>query len=189
MLPDDPAYLPDLEAYAGLDVDLSALEISSDAISRRSSLPSQRSVQSSRSSLFEAEGALPGLVVPTSDTGIMSDVRGFALPGDDGALVQPSDRIAAGLFEGPEEGFLRDVDFEFDAEGNVIELDAAERARRQSAAVVGVSRLSRDSGVSSRVRREHDEGMEAMAQLAVSTVRFTLILQVCSRLSARTSRR
>ena len=167
MLQDDPAFNPEL-AFRALDIDLSALELSSDATSHGSSFTSQRSLVSSQSSHGDFQGPHLGLVIPTSDTGGEVDVGGFVLPGDEGDLLQRGSRLGGQIFEGEEEGFLPDVDFEFDEEGNVVELNTGDRAQRQSVTSVGVSRLSRDSAASGRVRREHEEGLQAMAQLGVS---------------------
>ncbi len=160
MLQDDPAFLPELA--------FRALDLSSDATSLGSSMMSQRSLLSSQSSHGEAEGPHFGLVIPTSDTGGAAEIGGFAIAGDDDDLAQRGSRIGAPMFEGEDEGFIPDVDFEFDAEGNVVELNAEDRALRQFATGVGGSRLSRDSAASGRVRREHEEGLQAMAQLEVS---------------------
>lgn len=167
MLQDDPAFLPEL-AFRALDIDLSALDLSSDAVSHDSSLMSRRSLLSSQSSHGELEGPHLGLVIPTSDTGGAADFGGFAIPSDNDDPAQRGSRLGGPIFGGDEEGFLPDVDFEFDAEGNVVELNAEDRAQRQSATGVGGSRLSKDSAASARVRREHEEGLQAMAQLGVS---------------------
>ncbi|KAI9873277.1 MAG: hypothetical protein M1830_000588, partial [Pleopsidium flavum] len=164
ILQDDPAFLPDL-AFGGFDIDLSALDLSSDATSRRSSILSQRSQQSSQSSHHEREASHLGLVLPPSETEATADVGGFVVAGEDGSSVQRGSRLGSPLLEGGEEGFLPDADFEFDAEGNVIELTADERAQRRSGAGAGGSRLSRDSAASVRVRREHEEGLQAFARL------------------------
>lgn len=167
MLQDDPAFLPEL-AFRALDIDLSALDLSSDATSHRSSLMSQRSLTSSQSSHQEPEGPHLDLIIPTSDTGGAADVGGFVIPGDNDDLAQRGSRLGAPSFEGEEEGIFQDVDFEFDAEGNVVELSADDRAQRRSVVGMGGSRLSRDSAASGRVRREHEEGLQAMARLGVS---------------------
>jgi len=166
ILQDDPAFLPDL-AFRGFDIDLSALDLSSDATSHRSSILSQRSQQSSRSSHHERDASPLGLVIPTSETGATADIGGFVIPGADGGSAQRGNRLRGPILEGDEEGFFPDVDFELDAEGNVIEFSAEEKAQRRSAAGAGGSRLSRDSAASGRVRREHEEGLQAFAQLEV----------------------
>ena len=169
MLEDDPAFLPEL-AFRALDIDLSALDLSSDATSHDSSSMSQRSILSSQSSHEGPEGPHLGLEIPTSDTGGgTADAGGFVVLGDDGDSAQRGSRLGGPAPADDEEGLLPDVDFEFDAEGNVVELNVEDRAQRQSVLGVGVegSRLSRDSGASGRVRREHAEGLRAMAQLGV----------------------
>ncbi len=176
MLQDDPAFLPDL-AFPDLDTDLSALDLSTNGTSHGTSNLSQRSLQSSQSSHPGQESGLPGLVIPTSDTG--ADIGGFVIPGDDDSSPLPGSRMGGAQLGGDEDGLLPDVDFEFDADGNLIELNAEERARRQSAANVGGSRISRDSATTGRVRQEHEEGLQAMARLGVSAV-FCTDIQKCA---------
>lgn len=156
---DDPAFLPDY-FLPGLDIDLSALDLSTDESSRRSSILSPYSQQSSRSSDKDGDKSLLGLIIPTSDTGAAGDIGGFALPDDDGGSAQRGSRIGA-LLEEEEGGIFPDVDFAFDEEGNVIEYGAGGRLHRAVPVGPSAARLRSGSVGSARVRREHEEGFRA----------------------------
>lgn len=173
ILQDDPAFLPDY-FLPGLDIDLSALDLSTDDSSRRSSILSPYSQQSSRSSDKGGDKSLLGLIIPTSDTGDAADIGGFALPDDDGGSAQRGSRIGA-LLEEEEGGIFPDVDFAFDEEGNVIEYGAGGRLHRAVPVGPSATRLRSDSVGSARVRREHEEGFQA-GQVEVC---FLLRILVC----------
>ena len=151
---DDPAFVPDF-ALPGLDIDLSALDISSGS-SRRSSILSHRSQRSSLSSQPDADEAVGGLIIPSSDSRGVGDLGGFILPSDNMSSAQRSARIG-GLLEDEDEGFNLDPGFTIDADGNLIEGNTPDLA---AAPPVGV-RLGSDSAASVRVRQELLEGLEA----------------------------
>ena len=158
ILQDDPAFLPDY-LLPGLDIDLSALDLSTDESSRRSSILSPHSQQSSRSSK-DGDESLLGLLIPTSDTRGTGDIGGFALPGDDGGSAHRGSRIGA-LLEEEEGDFFPDVDFVFDDEGNVVEYGPEARAQRPITGGPSGARLGSDFAASARVIREHEEGFQA----------------------------
>lgn len=162
VLEDDPAFLPD---FPGLDIDLSALDISTDGSSRRSSILSPHSLRSSLSSNADGDGSMLGLIIPTSDTGGAGDFGGFDLPGDDRASVRPSSRLRS-LLEDEEEGFNLDPGFTIDADGNVV-LTGQDQPQPTPTAV-GV-RIGSESAASARVRQEFEEGRQA-AELDVGGV-------------------
>ena len=151
---DDPAFVPDF-ALPGLDIDLSALDISSGS-SRRSSILSHQSQRSSLSSQPDADEAVGVLIIPSSDSGGARDLGGFILPSDNPSSAQRSARIG-GLLEDEDEGFNLDPGFTIDADGNLIEGNTPDLA---AAPPVGV-RLGSDSAASVRVRQELLEGLEA----------------------------
>ena len=155
MLEDDPAFLPD---FPGLDIDLSALDISTDGSSRRSSLLSPHSLRSSLSSNQDSDESLLGLIIPTSDTGGAGDFGGFDLPGDDRASARPSSRLR-GLLEDEEEGFNLDPGFTIDVDGTVV-LTGQDQPQATSAAAE--MRIGSESAVSARVRQELEEGRQAL---------------------------
>lgn len=152
VLEDDPAFLPD---FPGLDIDLSALDISTDGSSCRSSILSPHSLRSSLSSNAGGDGSMLGLIIPTSDTGGAGDIGGFDLPGDDHASVRPSSRLRS-LLEDEEEGFNLDPGFTIDTDGNVVLT-----GQDQPPAAVGV-RIGSESAASARVRQEFEEGRQAV---------------------------
>ena len=164
--------MPDL-ALPGLDIPLSALDISSDS-SRRSSILFPRSQRSSLSSQPDADNAVRGLIIPSSDSGGAGDLGGFILPSDNPSSAQRSARIG-GLLEDEDEGFNLDPGFTIDADGNLIEENTQDLAAAPS---VGV-RLGSDSAASGRVRQELLEGLEA-GQYQVTSRLLSYILNLSS---------
>ena len=170
MLADDPAFLPDLP---GLDIDLSALDISSDGSSRYSSILSPHSLHSSLSSHQAQEESTISLIIPSS--GGAGDFGGFDVPSDHQASARPSSRLR-NLLEDEEEGLTLDPGFTIDADGNVI---VTGQDQPQVTAAAAGARIGSESAVSARVRQELEEGRQA-AQLdvssALSTFHSTLIM-------------
>ena len=163
---DDPAFLPEL-ALPGLDIDLSALDISMDDSSRRSSLLSPPSQLSSVSSTHESDESMPGIIIPSSGTGGGGSIGGFILPGDDRSSAQRTSRMRSILGE-EDEGFDLDPGFTFDEQGDIVFNDAGALVQAESATRPGPIRLGSDSAMSARVRQEIEEGMQA-GQFDVST--------------------
>lgn len=154
MIQDDPAFLPYL-ALPGLDIDLSALDISTDDSSRRSSILSPHSQRSSLSSHAEADESMLGLIIPSSYSGDAGDFGGFMLPGENVSSAQRSARIGR-LLDDEDEGFNIDPGFTIDADGNLIE----ERTAGPVVAPVSGVRLGSDSAASGRVRQELLAGVQ-----------------------------
>ena len=163
---DDPAFLPEL-ALPGLDIDLSALDISTDDSSRRSSLLFPPSQLSSVSSTHESDESMPRLIIPSSGTGGGGSIGGFILPGDDRNSAQRTSRLRSILGE-EDEGFDLDPGFTFDEQGDIVFNDAGAPVQVESATRPGPIRLGSDSAMSARVRQEIEEGMQA-GQFDVST--------------------
>ncbi|KAI9670917.1 MAG: hypothetical protein M1817_003802 [Caeruleum heppii] len=161
VLPDDPAFLPDIP-WPTIDLDFSTLDLSS-ASSHQSSDLSPYSRRSSQTSGRIDDVSQLGLVIPTSETGV-GDIDRLILPGEDFGRVRRESRldIDGPVVEDEGDGYLPDVDFEFDAEGNVRDIGTDERADDRAAPdILTTTRFSRDSGASGRVRREHAEGLRA----------------------------
>ena len=165
VLQDDPAFFPDF-ILPSLDTDLFALGSSTEGSSKRASILSAQSHQSSQSSIREGEQSLLGLVIPTSETGIAGDLGGFVLPESERGSFQRTTRPGDTTLE-EEEGFFPDVDFEFDAEGNLIDRAAEQRVPRTEARP-DIPRLASDSAASARVRQEHEEALQAGQQTVCS---------------------
>lgn len=92
--------------------------------------------------------------------GSVGELGGFALP-------PPWDDRQAREQEEAEEGFLPDIDFGFDAEGNIRSVGAD--VMDYAAADLGRVRLDSDYyAASERVRREHDEGLRARRHVCLS---------------------
>lgn len=113
----------------GLNVDLSALEISGDPQTphKRTSLLSSSQLQLSNKSGQLLSGEMLRLNLSSSDVG----GGGFAFPSQmSSARKEPE--IELPVFQGGEEaGVLLQPDFEFDEEGNIVELPAT-RARQDT---------------------------------------------------------
>ena len=125
MLQDDPSFLPDMFPVM-MDFDLSILESSTRGSSSQSSIMSQHSLSSSRSSAAAGFGSPLGLVIPTSESGHAGVPSDFGMPEMESGLTHRGAHHAVTLTE--DDGFLPDIDFAFDIEGNLIE-------RRQPAAM------------------------------------------------------
>ena len=151
MIQDDPAFLPDL-ALPGLDIDLSALDISTDESSRRSSIMSPHSQRSSLSSGHGPDDSMLGLIIPSSATGGAGDIGGFQLHSGNFSSARGSMRLG-GLDE--DDIFNFEPGFAIDGDGNIIEdLLPSERAQP------GSLRLGSDSAASARVREGLIEGLQ-----------------------------
>lgn len=157
MIQDDPAFLPDF-AVPRLEIDLSALDISTDESSRLSSILSPHSQRSSLSSHPDADESMLGLIIPSSASRGAGDLDGFILPGNN--MSSAPRNASLGRFledEDEDEGFNLDPGFSIDADGNLIE----ERTPGPGAAPTGGVRLGSDSATSGRVRQELLEGLQA----------------------------
>ena len=164
VLQDDPAFLPDFDPL-DLDLDLSLFEASTQGSSQRSSIMSRHSHQSSRSSNADAEPAVVGLVIPSSSSGNAGGIGGFALP--------ESERSRGAVISNEDEGFFPDVDFNFDAEGNYIELGEVQPTPVGEPDTIR-GRIRSDTETSALVRQEHQEGLIA-GRLDVSKVYMILV--------------
>lgn len=165
-LPDDPAFMPELD----LNFDFSAFNLPME-ISGRSSLMSPPSLVSSRSSQQAAEEAEePTLELPSGDTSFGAKAGGFDLGLMAG--VRSVGRSAS-MVHGPsvfeEETGILDVDWEFDEHGNMIETAQAPKPSPivQAVGDVPASRMVTDSAINARVRQEHAEGLQATRQVKV----------------------
>ena len=146
-----------------LDLDLSALDLSTDESIRRSSILSLPSQRTSISSARGSDEAVFDLMIPSSSTHGAAELGGFVLPSEDRSSAQRNAHMRSILGE-DEGGFDLDPGFTFDADGNII--DEHRPAPGTPAQVPGV-RLGSDSALSARVRQEIEAGMEA-GQINVS---------------------
>lgn len=159
ILIDDPAFMAEM-AIPALNFDISNLYLNKTILGdSQGSMLSPHS-HSRRDSSASEGGSLLGLVIPTSDMGGSS----YRLPFNDAfQLGDPSiQKISGGhrLFEDDEQGLVDNFGFEFDADGKIRDIDAAERDLLRSGSVLPrLSRLESDSAASGRVRREHEEGL------------------------------
>jgi len=160
VLQDDPAFLPEFD-LPNLDLDLSIFEASTQGSSKRTSIISAKSKSSSQSSNQDGEDSVLGFVIRSSGSGD-AGIGGFMIAESEGTVTRRDIRPADDA-----EGFFPDVDFNFDAEGNLIELGDVEPVPA-SQAEPAMTRIRSDSAASARVRQEHHEGLLA-GQQAVRT--------------------
>ncbi|OBT93972.1 hypothetical protein VE01_08224 [Pseudogymnoascus verrucosus] len=156
MLMDDPAFEPGLALPSLPPLDFSILDqgFKDSQYSMLSSLKSSNASGFSNSS----QASIIGLQIPASD----SDITGqFQLPGRF-QLGSSAQKTPSGVnpFDGDEPGLLDDLDFEFDADGAMVEVNAEELERRRTGVYpAGTGRLQSDSAASERVRRDHEEAL------------------------------
>ncbi|KAK2765035.1 hypothetical protein FQN54_008734 [Arachnomyces sp. PD_36] len=160
ILPYDSAFDPDT-SLPFLDIDFAKLGISMAEAqmknTRQSSFIStpKNSTPSNRPELVQLN-----LSSPTMPP--MNDMGAFGVSSDVNSSAQKGSQLGRGsMFE--EEGFLLDADFEFDEEGNIIELDrnATPQVVRAGSEIGGLS----ESVVTGRVRRDLEDGLLAGREL------------------------
>ncbi|KAI4196754.1 MAG: hypothetical protein LQ348_002249 [Seirophora lacunosa] len=158
VLEDDPAFVPDM-VLPGLDLDLAALDITTDASSRRSSILSPYSQRTSLSSQQASDESALGLIIPSSDGGGEGGLGGFDVPSSEQASVHHAG--VGGLFGETEDDFNLDPGFIFDNDGNIIDTAEGAAPLPSQTTLPAPGRIRSDSGASSHVRRELREGMQA----------------------------
>ncbi|KAF1996152.1 hypothetical protein P154DRAFT_623379 [Amniculicola lignicola CBS 123094] len=154
VLPDDPSFLPEfslppLELLAELNLSLP--------------LPTPRSGDSQSLTPFGSQlaqgtpGPVGGLVIPSSSSGPGAD---YQIGGDDDFGSFGGQEYTMGGTNQP----LEEADFDIDDDGMVLDFTPGRQAPGTPAVPEGVMAHS-DAGASARVRREHEEGQDAGAEL------------------------
>lgn len=160
MLQDDPAFLPD-DFFSSLDLDFPSWG-STQASSQLTDILSDQLRLSSVSSGAGGGFELGSVGVPSTGSGFAGIHRSF-ISGSSVKhvphLLHPSMALQG------EDDFFPDVDFQFDAEGNIIELQAP--TTTVDAQVSGLPRVRSDSLVGARIGEEHAVDMVA-SQAVVS---------------------
>lgn len=149
----------------GFDIDLAALDDTTNASSRRSSILSPHSQRTSLSSQHASDGSALDLVIPSSDGGGAGDLGGFVVPLSERASARQSAGVG-GPFAEAEEDFNLDPGFMFDNDGNMIDLGEDVPPPQAERIPPASGRIRSDSGAA-QVRQELQEGREA-GQLEVS---------------------
>lgn len=150
-LPDDPAFLPDLD----FTFDLSAFDLPSDSSSSRaSSVLSSRNVLSSQTSAHDLEEE-------EEEAGLQLDLPPLDTPSGFGGMsigVGTSAGRESALHSVQEESHIIDeADFEIAADGSLVAVSRPQTERVPS--VTGEAGPISESGFSTRVRDEHAAGM------------------------------
>jgi meiotic recombination protein REC8, fungi type len=153
ILMDDPAFLPET-ALPALDFDLSSFELRLSDESQRSS-QSMMSIHG-RSPSNSTSQAVGSLQVPSSST----QAGAHQLPLEDPFISAPAQRLFGSaerdLFDDEGDYFQDDMIFEFDANGEMRDIDVNDREARRAASVNPRGRIRSDSGACGRVRKEND---------------------------------
>jgi hypothetical protein len=166
---DDPGFLPEID-MPDIDLDFSLIESSTQGSSHRSSFMSLRSLPSSQSSHHVDEDSVIGLVIPTSESGNTGGAGGFALRSDTASVQRAT--TAANVFDN-EDGFLPDIGFNFDTEGNFIDLGDIQTGAVQTLEPElpePATRVRSESrAADAQLQREHEQSLRA-AQERVSVI-------------------
>ena len=156
--------------FPPLDLDLSILESRQASSSMDSILSGQ--VRPSSESSKDGEKAMPFIAIPSSSSA--GDLGGFQLPE---SITGSASRVEPHEIELGDEGtFFPDVDFNFDAEGNLIEFGAPDLP-----AIGGpqpATRVRSDSMANERVRQEHAEGRLAGQQMVCEFYKIASLANV-----------
>ncbi|KAI9787884.1 MAG: hypothetical protein M1816_007370 [Peltula sp. TS41687] len=143
MLPDDPAFLPDLPL---IDFETRYLDFAVLSIPRMIHGPQAVARERQQSAARDPVG----LVIPTSDIYGASENGGFDLPGYGlGPTHGAADDYPGRIQDEEGEGFLPDVGFEFDGEGNLRNIDVGERV--EATIDPARIRIERESAASGRL--------------------------------------
>lgn len=122
VLPDDPTFVPDIN-LPGLGIDLSKLTLQPEADASQQSSLLLTDLSQNLSQNFNLQ-----LDLPSDD--IMRDIGGFGSQSETSGSVQrraPLGRISTSALD-DEAGILLQPDFEFDEDGNIIELSGEQRS-------------------------------------------------------------
>lgn len=122
VLPDDPTFVPDIN-LPGLGIDLSKLTLQPEADASQQSSLLLTDLSQNLSQSFNIQ-----LDLPSDD--IMRDIGGFGSQSETSGSVQrraPLGRISTSALD-DEAGILLQPDFEFDEDGNIIELSGEQRS-------------------------------------------------------------
>ena len=133
---------------------------------------SPQSFLSSRSSHAANLRDEPVLVFPSTDTAPDGSLAGFGFAGDTSSALRTESKAGRiSVFE--DTGLIEDPGFEFDAEGNIVDLPRV-TDRESALATAGAprSRVGSDSGISARVREEHEAGLQGVQVRAQEMVVF-----------------
>lgn len=124
VLPDDPSFIPEIN-LPGLGVDLSKLTLAPEVDESQQSF-----IWTNSPDLSQTLGQSFNLQLDISSDDIMRDIGGLASESEISGSVQrkaPMGRISASALD-DEAGVLLQPDFEFDEDGNIIELAQERRS-------------------------------------------------------------
>jgi hypothetical protein len=151
---DDPAFLPET-ALPALDFDFSNLELEPFRASERST-QSMMSIHG-RSRSLSSSHIVGILDLPSSSTHAGPQQLPLDDPFTGSSLQKPLGGTGRGLFDDENDLFQDDLIFEFDADGQIRDIDASEREARRAGSIYPKGLPGSDSAASRRVRKEHEE--------------------------------
>ena len=143
-----------------MNFDLAAFDIASDTgTTRSSSILSARSPGSSQSSVPQDVGneEEPGIELPSLDT--PGGFGGFDLdlgPGTSSAVRTASKAGAGDIFQ--ESAIVENPEFEIAEDGSIVAIPTDQPRHSAVPSVTGEGRAVSESGISARVRAEHEAG-------------------------------
>jgi hypothetical protein len=144
-----------------MNLDLSMFDISTDTSGYSSSITSP-SFLSSHSSLAREPSGEPALVFPSADTPLGGDLGGFGFGGDTSSALRTASRAdRMSVFE--DTGMIEDpgFEFDFDAEGNLVEHPTIRERDGVAPLATGPgSKLGSDSAISAQVRQEYEASLQ-----------------------------
>jgi hypothetical protein len=155
-LPEDPAFIPDLD----MNFDLAAFDIPCDTgTSRASSVLSARTLGSSQTSLSPAvEDEEPGLELPSMDT--PGGFGGFDFNLGSGAshvLKTASQAGASDIIQ--ESAIIENPGFEIAEDGSIVGIPSDRARQSEVPSAAGEGQAANESGLSARVRAEQEAGL------------------------------
>ncbi|KAK2804926.1 hypothetical protein FQN50_006436 [Emmonsiellopsis sp. PD_5] len=155
IIPDDPSFIPSL-MLPGLNVDLSVLEHSLELGSpRKSSLLSSQIMLSSNANINATPSSI-NLPLNVSSSSVIGGINmGSIGIGSELSSVTKKDKhieLPAG-YE-PEHGLLEPQGFEFDEEGNIVELPVRQTPQGRGVGVSGGSEFGGNGGVRAQAGEE-----------------------------------
>lgn len=114
------------------------------------------------------EFAIPGggLHIPTSNTGGFGDIGGSPFQEDEGPRTNRHGGSSVVIARDEDDGFLPEADFSFDADGNLLEFTTPVQPRMHGSTAERRPVRESDTAAVARVRREHEEGIQAGAAVS-----------------------
>jgi hypothetical protein len=166
LLEDDPSFMPSLGLEL-IDLDIFDLE---GSFSQEQQIHSSSSISLYSSLDDHSEGGpVGGIVIPSESSSVMGPAGSFTMRGDDGRGASASRELERLAEQDEQEDLQFDVGFSFDEFGN---LHNTPNPMRPPAAADQQLALGSETGLSERVRREHQDGQVQGVNVRNLTVHY-----------------